>query len=76
MSFTASNPIQFFSVVGPAYVAENHDGLGHLPARSEREQIRVGVTTLWVSLFATFGVSLIGAGHAAKAVWIDTPTLH
>jgi hypothetical protein len=71
MSFTASNPTQFFSIVGPAYVAENHEGLGHLPARSEREQIRLGVTSLWVSLFASFGVSLLGAGHAAKAVQID-----
>ena len=70
MSFTtANNPNQFFSVVGAAYVADNHeDRSGHMPADSEPEQLTVGVTGLWMSFFATIGVSLIGNGQAAKAI--------
>lgn len=70
MSFTsANNPNQFFSVVGSPYVADNHeDRSGHMPEYSELEQLTVGVTGLWMSFFATIGVSLIGNGQAAKAM--------
>jgi hypothetical protein len=76
MSFTASNPSQLFSVVGSAYVAENHGGLGYLPARSEPDPIQIGVAGLWGSLFATVAFSLVGSGHAARAVQIASGALH
>jgi hypothetical protein len=70
MSFaTASNSTRFFSVVGPAYVAESHaDQIGHLAARTEFATVETGVAGLWVSFFAAIGISLINNSQAAKAV--------
>jgi hypothetical protein len=81
MSFaTASNPTQFFSVVGAAYVPENHgDYAGQFVARSEaepvEEQIKSGLTGLWVSFFAVIGISLINHGQAVKAVHFASTAL-
>lgn len=78
MSFTTgTNPTQFFSVVGAAYVAESHgDRIGHLPAHSEVEQLQVGVTGLWMSFFAVIGFSLIHGSQTAKALQIASAALH
>ena len=81
MSFTtASNPTQFFSVVGAAYVPENHgDHAGPFAARSEvepvEEQIKCGLTGLWVSFFSVIGISLINHGQAVKAVHFASTAL-
>lgn len=76
MSFTTSNPTQLFSVVGSGYVAESHGGPGHLPPLSEIEQLQIGVTGLWLSLFAAIGLSLIGSSQAARAVQLAAHAFH
>jgi hypothetical protein len=77
MSFTRANdPTQYFSVVGPAYVAERHlDRPGHLTS-AELEQLKIGVTGLWISFFAAIGISLLNNSQAAKAVHLASTALH
>jgi hypothetical protein len=72
MSFsTASNTTRFFSVVGPAYVAESHaEQLGHLAARNEFAAVQTGIAGLWLSFFAAIGISLVNTNQAAKALQV------
>jgi hypothetical protein len=77
MSFTASNTTRFFSVVGPAYVAESHaDEVGHLAARAEFEAVETGVAVLWVAFFAAIGISLINNSQATKALQVAATAIH
>ena len=74
---TERNHTQFFSVVGAAYVPEEHDGrFGHLAGLPELEQLKLGVSGLWLAFFAMIGASLIGNGQPAKAVQIAAQALH
>ena len=72
MSFSGErNSTQFFSVVGPSYLPEGHgDRFDHLAALPETEQLKLGVTSLWLSFFAMIGSSLINGSQPSK------PTLH
>ena len=78
MSFaTASNSTRFFSVVGPAYVAEGHaDQSGHLAASTEFAAVETGVAGLWVSFFAAIGISLVNNNQAAKALQVAATAIH
>ena len=65
------NSSEFFTVVGSAYVPEGHgDRFDHLAALPETEQLKLGVTSLWLSFFAMIGGSLINSSQPTK------PTLH
>jgi hypothetical protein len=65
------NPSEFFTVVGSAYVPEGHgDRFDHLAALPESEQLKLGVTSLWLSFFAMLSDSLFNGGQPVR------PTLH
>jgi hypothetical protein len=72
---TGRDPTEFFSVVGTAYVSEQHDdGRSHYIEQTLASERAGGVASLWLAFYgAIVGISLFAGSGAAK--WINVAAL-
>jgi hypothetical protein len=71
------HPTQLFSVIGAAYVPEDHaDDNRHPTKLSEVRQPETGVAGVWLVFYALLiGISLENSGSAAKLVEFASVTM-
>lgn len=65
MSITRSDPTRYFSVVGPAYVAERHADSDHDTARGVLAGAEPSLTTSWIVLIALLAGISVFAGEVS-----------